>query len=53
MTVELKEIGNQTELSAVGNDAEVTTFDVFTERSYISQFQISEENEEVRHEDNA
>ena len=44
MTVELKE---------VGNSVEITTFDVFTERGFISQFQISEENEEVRHEDNA
>jgi hypothetical protein len=51
--ISVEAIGNQTELTAIGNSVELTVYNVFTSRSYITQFQISEENEEVGHEANA
>lgn len=38
------------ELEPVGNIVELELFDVYTDRYYLSQFLILEENEEVRHE---
>lgn len=37
------------EIEPVGNFIELELFDVYTDRYYLSQFQIMEENEEVRH----
>lgn len=37
------------ELEPVGNSIELELFDVYTDRYYLSQFQIMEETEEVRH----
>lgn len=53
MTVEIEPIGNQVELLSLGNSVEVSIFDVYTDRAFLSQFQINEENKEVRHADNA
>lgn len=38
------------ELEPVGNFIEVELFDVYTDRYYVSQFQLLEENKEVHHE---
>ena len=37
------------EIEPVGNFIELELFDVYTDRYYLSQFLITEENEEVRH----
>ena len=37
------------EIEPVGNFIELELFDVYTDRYYLSQFQIMEENEEVHH----
>lgn len=50
MNVILAPIGNQVTLEVIGNQIEVTTFDVFTDRTFISQFQIHEKHKEVHHE---
>lgn len=37
------------EIEPIGNSIELVLFDVYTDRYYLSQFQIMEENEEVHH----
>lgn len=37
------------ELVIVGNEVEVTLFDVFTDHSFLTQFQVIEEHKEVNH----
>lgn len=51
--ITLEAIGNQTELTAIGNSVELTIYNVFTSRTFITQFQFNEENEEVGHENDA
>lgn len=50
--IELDSVGNQTQVYEVGNHVEVKLFDVFTDRYFISQFQIAEEHREVTHANN-
>ena len=38
------------ELEPVGNFIEVELFDVYTDRYYVSQFQLLEDNREMLHE---
>lgn len=49
--IEIEPIGNQLTLDAAGNFISLELFDVFTDRYYISQFQMSEDYVEVLHED--
>lgn len=49
MSVSIEPIGNITEIEALGNRVEVALYDVFTQRYMLTQFQIDEVNEEVRH----
>jgi len=50
--VDLEPVGNQTQVSSVGNQVESSLFDIFTDRYFLSQFQLIEEHKEVTHEIN-
>lgn len=46
-------IDTQTTVEAIGNDVSVTLFDVYTDRLFLSQFQLYEETKEVAYGVNA
>lgn len=51
MTIELVKVWNAIELTTIDNSVELALFDVYTNRYFLSQFQITEIHQEVSHED--